>query len=104
MEWLVDSEDECLLATTWEQSVQLAVASRFADGPRGGRLRILLGVGELEDDYDFVGLDDPGGVAEAVVTLARRIAREGTYKAVAHWVECDDGASRGIVEVVADLT
>ena len=60
--------------------------------------------GDGEEGFDFEGLTDPGGVGDSALALLRHIARDGSYLAVSHWVDCDDGTSRGIVELQADLT
>lgn len=94
-----DGADGILLAPAWTPAAALEVARLLADRPARTEHRILVGV---DRELNGVGIEDPGGVGEAVVRLARRIGRESRVRVLRHYVEGDEQPV-WVVEVRVEL-
>ena len=99
----LDRDGEVYVAEELDADLERTLGGWFADLPERATLRLLVGA-VLDEDQDvaFCGVPDPGGVAEELGKLAKRIGRSGEYRIRPHWIETELGLY-GITEVSARL-
>ena len=117
IEKVSDEVGAFLYVEHWSEAAGLEIAQLIAYGGAGSEIAILVGVGlsrEKETDDEtgeveewseptYVGLDEPGRVADELVRIVRRLGRDAEVVARVHRLINDDGVVVGIVEFQAEV-